>query len=44
VQEMQETQIQFLGGEKPLEEGMETPSSNLARKSHGQNGQRNLAH
>ena len=29
---MQETPIQFLGGEDPLEEEMATPSSILARK------------
>ena len=29
MQEMQETQVQFLGGEDPLEEGMATHSSIL---------------
>ena len=29
LQEMQETQVQFLGGEDPLEEGMATHSSIL---------------
>ena len=33
---MQETPIQFLGWEDPLEEGMTTQSSILACKSHGQ--------
>ena len=30
MQEMQETQVRFLGGEEPLEEGMATHSSILA--------------
>ena len=30
MQEMQETQVRFLGQEDPLEEGMATHSSNLA--------------
>ena len=33
---MQETQVQFLGQEDPLEEEMATHSSILARKIHGQ--------
>ena len=33
---MQETQVRTLGQEDPLEEGMETQSNILARKSHGQ--------
>ena len=33
---MQETQVQSLGQEDPLEEGMATHSSILAGKSHGQ--------
>ena len=32
MQEMQEMQVQFLGEEDPLEEGMETHSSILAWK------------
>ena len=32
VQEMQEPQVQSLGGEDPLEEGMATHTSILARK------------
>ena len=33
---MQETLVQFLGWEDPLEEGMATHSSILAWESHGQ--------
>ena len=33
---MQETRVQSLGQEDPLEEGMATHSSILAWKSHGQ--------
>ena len=33
---MQETQVQSLGQEEPLEKGMATHSSILAGKSHGQ--------
>ena len=33
---MQETQVRFLGQEEPLEKEMETCSSILAGKSHGQ--------
>ena len=33
---MQDTQAQSLGQEDPLEKEMETHSSTLARKSHGQ--------
>ena len=33
---MQETQVQILGGEDPLEEGMATHSSILAWRTHGQ--------
>ena len=33
---MQETQVQTLGQEDPLEKEMETQSSILAGKSHGQ--------
>ena len=36
VQEPQETQVQSLGWENPLEEGMATHSSILAWKIHGQ--------
>ena len=36
VQETQETWVQSLGWEGPLEEGMATHSSILAWKSHGQ--------
>jgi len=36
IQEMQEDWVQSLGWEDPLEEGMATHSSILARKSHGQ--------
>ena len=32
----QETQVRSLGGEDPLEKGMATPSSVLAREFHGQ--------
>ena len=32
MQEMQETQVQTLGGEDPLEEGMATHSSILAER------------
>ena len=35
-QEMMEIQVQFLGGEDPLEEGMGTPSSILAWRIRGQ--------
>ena len=34
MQEMKETCVQSLGGEDPLEEGMETHSSILLGKSH----------
>ena len=37
---MQETQVQSLGGEDPLEKEMATHSTIIAGKSHGQ---RNLA-
>ena len=33
---MEETQVQFLGGEDPLEEEMATQSSALAWEIHGQ--------
>ena len=33
---MQETRVQSLGQEDPLEKEMETPSNTLAGKSHGQ--------
>ena len=36
MQGMQETWVLSLGREDPLEEGMETHSNILARKSHGQ--------
>ena len=36
MQEMQETRVQSLGGEDPLEEGMATHSVFLPRESHGQ--------
>ena len=36
VQELQETQIQSLGWEDPLEEGMATHSSVFAWRIHGQ--------
>ena len=36
MQEMQETQVQSLGQEDPLEEGMATHSSILALRTHGQ--------
>ena len=36
MQEMQETQVQSLGQEDPLEEGMAAHSSVLAGESHGQ--------
>ena len=35
-QELQETQVQSLGQEDPLEEGMATHSSILPEESHGQ--------
>ena len=34
--EMQETQVQYLGGEDSLEKGMAIHSSILAGESHGQ--------
>ena len=34
--EMQETRVRSLGGEKPLEEGMVTPSVVLPGEFHGQ--------
>ena len=37
-QEVQETRVQPLGQEDPLEEGVATPSSILAGESHGQRG------
>ena len=36
VPAMQETQVQSLGWEDPLEKEMATPSSTLAQKFHGQ--------
>ena len=36
MQELQETQVQSLGQEDPLEEGMATHSSILPEESHGQ--------
>ena len=36
MQEMKETQVQSLGQEDPLEEGMATDSSFLPGESHGQ--------
>ena len=39
VQVMQETRVQSLGQEEPLEEGMATHSSILPRESHGQRSQ-----
>ena len=36
VQEMQETQVQSLGGEDPLEKEMATHSNTLAWRIHGQ--------
>ena len=36
MQEAQETLVQSLGGEDPLEEGMATHSSVLPGESHGQ--------
>ena len=36
VQEMQETRVQFLGWEDPLEEGLATTSGVLPGESHGQ--------
>ena len=36
MQETQETQVQSLGREGPLEEGMETPPGFLSGESHGQ--------
>ena len=38
MQEMEETGVQPLGQEDPLEEGMATDSSILPRESHGQKG------
>ena len=35
---MQETQVQSLGWEDPLEEGLATHSSTLGREFHGQKG------
>ena len=35
---MQETQVQTLGQEDPMEKGMATHSSSLPRKYHGQRG------
>ena len=36
LRELQEMQVQFLGWEDPLEEGMATHSRFLPRESHGQ--------
>ena len=36
---MKETQVQSLGQEDPLEEGMAAHSSTLPRESHGQRSQ-----
>ena len=36
MQEMSETWVRSVGGEDPLEEGMATHSSILAKESHGQ--------
>ena len=36
MQELQETQVQFLGWEDTLEEGMATSSVFFPRESHGQ--------
>ena len=36
MKEIQDTRVQFLGGEDPLEKGMATYSSILAWRIHGQ--------